>query len=417
MSDFRMPSLGADMDSATLVKWLVKPGDAVKRGDVIAVVETAKGAIEVEIFETGEIESLLVDVDSEVEVGATLARIRSADAPTGPRGASAETQTPAASPAVPSAVADETEGDAVHDIAEPAVSETATDGSRILASPLARVRAKALQTDLAGVSGTGPGGAILARDLPSGKPAQGAPAAKARSGFDPQAMRQAIASAMSRSKREIPHYYLQTRIDMANAMAWLADYNRQQEPANRLILSALMLRATAMALQAFPEFNGYWEDNALRPSDAIHLGMAINLRSLGLITPALRNLEQASLNGVMRQLQDVTFRARQGGLRSSEIGTATITVTALGDRGVDAVFGVIFPPQVAILGFGRLRSEPVAVGDALTVHPVMQASLSADHRASDGHRGALFLDRIAQLLAQPASLAEPPTDQGAPHDN
>lgn len=417
MSDFLMPSLGADMDSATLVEWLVKPGDSVKRGDVIAVVETAKGAIEIEVFESGDVDALLVEVDTEIDVGTPLARIRSAES-------SAESPAPAppaptqAPPVVEEAVTKApVTAEALepcHNIAPPPF----TDGQRRYASPLARAKARAQQLDLGVIHGTGPQGAVLARDLPS---SGASPPVTARStsklGFDTDAMRKAIASAMTRSKREIPHYYLQSRLDMTAATLWLADYNAAQEPANRLILSALLLRATVLALQEFPEFNGFWQDETFHPSRDIHLGMAINIRSMGLMTPALRNLEQASLPEVMLKLQDVTKRARSGGLRSSEVGTATLTVTALGERGVDSVFGVIFPPQVAILGFGRLHREPVAVGDAIAVHSVMQATLAADHRVSDGHRGALFLDRIGQYLCDPALLAESPkADKGAHHD-
>lgn len=420
MSDFLMPSLGADMDSATLVEWLVKPGDTVKRGDVIAVVETAKGAIEIEVFESGEVDALLTEVDTEIEVGTPLARIRGTQEraepdiaapsrPTTPATEKRSSPTPTEEKA--EAETEDSVAELLPDIAPPF---PATSGERLRVSPLARARASQQQVDLADIQGSGPGGAILARDLPAGdQPSAPTARKETRLGFDPEAMRKAIASAMARSKREIPHYYLQTGFDMTAATAWLAEYNRNQEPAQRLILSALLLRATVLSLQAFPEFNGFWKGEHFQPSNEIHLGMAINIRSLGLMTPALRNLEQASLAEVMLKLQDVTKRARSGGLRSSEVGTATLTVTALGERGVDSVFGVIFPPQVAILGFGRLHQAPVAVGDALAVRPVIQATLAADHRVSDGHRGALFLDRIGQLLNEPARLAaSSTTEQG-----
>lgn len=417
MSDFLMPSLGADMDSATLVEWLVKPGDSVKRGDVIAVVETAKGAIEIEVFESGEVDALLTEVDTEVEVGTPLARIRRAQESTDAASTSAPTAAQTATSPVSTEALAATEPLAAepqppHDIAPPSPVPSpiqTTKGERLRASPLARARASQQHLSLTDIKGSGPEGAIVARDLPTeDQPTAPTTRAAGKLGFDPEAMRKAIASAMSRSKREIPHYYLQTRIDMAAANAWLSDFNREQEPAQRLILSALLLRATVLALQAYPEFNGFWQNDTYQPSADIHLGMAINIRSLGLITPALRNLEQASLAQIMLKLQDVTRRARSGGLRSSEIGTATVTVTALGERGVDTVFGVIFPPQVAILGFGRLHPEPVAIGDALAVRPIIQATLAADHRVSDGHRGGLFLDRIGQLLNDPAQLAESP---------
>ncbi|MCH8532408.1 MAG: 2-oxo acid dehydrogenase subunit E2 [Saccharospirillum sp.] len=416
MSDFLMPSLGADMDSATLVEWLVKPGDSVKRGDVIAVVETAKGAIEIEVFESGVVDALLIEVETEIDVGTPLARIRGAQQSAEPPVSSPPMEAPSVASPVEAKAATEPEETEADQLIAPHPSPSS--GERLRASPLARARSSQQQLDLEQMKGSGPAGAILARDLPADNQASEAVSRKAgKLGFDPGAMRKAIASAMARSKREIPHYYLQNRFDMSAAVTWLAEYNAGQEPAQRLILSALLLRATVLALQSYPEFNGFWQDEAFQPSTDIHLGMAINIRSLGLITPALRNLEQASLAEVMLKLQDVTKRARNGGLRSSEVGTATLTVTALGERGVDSVFGVIFPPQVAILGFGRMHREPVAVGDALAVRPIIQATLAADHRVSDGHRGALFLDRIGQLLNEPAKLAESSSiDKGAHHD-
>ncbi|HET8707005.1 MAG TPA: biotin/lipoyl-containing protein, partial [Pseudomonadales bacterium] len=221
MSEFRMPSLGADMDAATLIQWLVKPGDAVKKGDVILVVETNKGAIEVEVFQSGVIEKLLVAEQTKVPVGTPLALIRG----------EAETQpiTPAISTPVSPAVA----------AARPAPIRTpdnaVANAARQYASPAARKQAARQQIRLAEIKGSGPSGAVVLKDVAQ-KPTASA-TEKAKPGFNADAMRQAIAAAMARSKREIPHYYLATQVDMSSAQTWLENYNAERPPEERLLLS------------------------------------------------------------------------------------------------------------------------------------------------------------------------------------
>jgi len=406
MSDFLMPSLGADMDEATLVEWDVNPGDTIKKGDVIAVVETAKGAIEVEVFEEGVVEELLVPVDTVVPVGQPIARLSgvgtnaSQAAPPKPepvpeqrKPMAVEPEAPVESPPTPS-------------------TEPAQIWERILATPLARRRARETGTPLEQVRGSGPKGAILAGDLATRPDVSRAHLERpVRTGFDPAEMRKAIAAAMARSKREIPHYYLAESIDMKSANDWLTDYNATRPPEQRLLMSVLVFRAAALSALEFPEMNGFYRDEVFEPSEAVNPGIAINLRGIGLITPALLDADQGSLADLMTRLQDLTRRARRGGLRSSEMTNATLTITALGERGVESVYGVIYPPQVAILGFGKVTPKPWAVGDALAVRPVMQATLAADHRVSDGHRGGLFLARIADLLQHPDQLDRSQTVQ------
>jgi len=217
-------------------------------------------------------------------------------------------------------------------------------------------------------------------------------------------MRQAIAAAMAKSKREIPHYYLSTMVDMGPAVEWLAGRNRDRPPAERVLLAALELKAVALALRDFPDFNAWWVDGRLVPQPGVHIGVAISLRAGGLVTPAIHDADGRSLDDLMRALNDLVERSRGGALRSSELTDGTITVTSLGDRGVDAVFGVIYPPQVAIVGFGRIAARPLVVDGQVAARPAVTVSLSADHRASDGHRGALFLARVEQLLQEPGGL-------------
>jgi pyruvate dehydrogenase E2 component (dihydrolipoamide acetyltransferase) len=397
MSEFRMPSLGADMEFGTLVDWRVKPGDAVKRGDVVALVETEKGVIEVEIFETGVIDSLIVQPGQKVPVGATLALVRS-------DGKTAEVQpAPAAAPSEAKA--------AVEELRPATVAPPTELPGRARVSPLARKRAQQLGVELSAVTGTGEAGSITASDVEKAAaiktaaepPAPAAPTVAAK-GLDLQAMRRVIAAAMARSKREIPHYYLASTIDMSKCLNWLAAENAKRTVTRRLLYSALLIRAVALAAREVPEVNGFWIDGAFKPADGVHVGVAISLRQGGLINPAIHDVDKKSLDELMESMLDLVNRARSGHLRSSELSDGTITVTNLGEQGVASVFGVIYPSQVALVGFGKITERPFASGGLVGARPMIEATLSGDHRVSDGHRGGRFLLAVDRLLQAPEKL-------------
>jgi pyruvate dehydrogenase E2 component (dihydrolipoamide acetyltransferase) len=273
-------------------------------------------------------------------------------------------------------------------------------------SPAARKLAAERGIALAGIAGTGPGGAVISADVErsaaGGARAEAAPAK--RHGLDLAEMRKAIAAAMARSKREIPHYYLGHAIDMSAALDWLAAVNAKREPPERLLLAALLLKAVALALEQFPEFNGFYTDGAFRPSESIHLGTAIAIRGGGLVAPAIRDADEKTLDELMAALRDLVARTRAGRLRGSELFDPTITVSSLGERGVESLYGAIYPPQVAIVGFGTPTAQPRAVDGHVEVRTVTTVTLAADHRASDGHRGALLLLEIERLLQHPEAL-------------
>lgn len=384
MSVFRMPSLGADMEAGTLVEWLVAPGDEVRRGAVVAVVETQKGAIEIEIFEDGRIAELLVSPGTTVPVGTPLAAVAAAGEP--PSAAALPASTAAAAPAGPPRAE-----------SPPGAGDTAPfpmpAGGRVPASPAARRLAAAGGIDLAAIRGTGPGGAVLSTDV-----------AAARAGGGLAEMRRAIAAAMARSKREIPHYYLEHDVDMTAALDWLERSNAERAPPQRRLAAVLLVKAAARAAARYPEINGHFVDGAHRPSAAVHAGFAVALRGGGLVAPALRDADSASLDVLMAALRDMVARARRGRLRGSELSDPTITVSSLGGRGVARLFGVIYPPQVALVGFGRVETRPAVVGDAVRPRRRLSVTLAADHRVSDGHRGALFLGEIEALLQRPEDL-------------
>jgi pyruvate dehydrogenase E2 component (dihydrolipoamide acetyltransferase) len=373
LEEFRMPSLGADMAAGRLLQWLKAPGDQVKRGDIIAEVDTDKGVIEIEVFTEGTVSKLLVREGERVPVGTVLALIA------GPGAGAAQ------------------EGTA------PTQEGKAPEERRpIRASPVAKRFAAEQGIDLADVTGTGPDGAVTLADLEALTPRVSPPpsADQEASGR----MRRAIAAAMARSKREIPHYYLETTIDLGPAAGWLSDRNRDVPPADRLLLGVVQLKAVALALREFPDLNAWWVEDRAVPKDGIHVGMAVALRGGGLVAPAIGNTDRLSLGDLMRAVRSLVDRARSGKLRSSELSDATITVTSLGERGVDAVLGVIYPPQVALVGFGRPAQRPWVVGGQVVPRPVVTATLSGDHRVSDGHRGALFLARVEEMLQEPRKL-------------
>jgi pyruvate dehydrogenase E2 component (dihydrolipoamide acetyltransferase) len=219
-----------------------------------------------------------------------------------------------------------------------------------------------------------------------------------------KAMRDAIGALMARSKREIPHYHLAQDIDMSTALQWIEARNADRPAESRIVAAAVLLKAAAVAVAEVPEMNGFWVDGAFQRADAVHLGVAVSLRGGGLVAPALHDAQSKPVDQLMSELKDLVRRARRGSLRASEMSDPTLTVTNLGDQGVDLVHGVIYPPQVALVGFGRIRPRPWAAGEMLGVHPVVTATLAADHRASDGHRGGLYLARIDALLQEPDLL-------------
>ncbi len=278
--------------------------------------------------------------------------------------------------------------------------------------------------DLAEVGGTGPGSSVTSDDVeafaaaraavqasagPGAEvpvpPAEATAPAAPLSGADRRAaLRRAVAASMARSKREIPHYYLASDLDVTDAVRWLEERNAALPITERVLPAAMLLKATALALRDTPELNGFFEEGAFRPGDGIHLGVAIAIKGGGLVAPAIRDADHLSIGDLMANLRDLVARARSGGLRATEMSDPTVTVTSLGDQGVDTVLPVIYPPQVAIVGFGRIRDRPWAVGGAVVVRQIVTATLAADHRVSDGHRGAVFLSGLDRALHAPEML-------------
>ncbi len=396
MIEFKLPSLGADMEEGKLVEWKIKPGDAVKRGQVIAIVDTSKAAVDIEIWQDGVVSELITQPGETVPVGTVMARID---------GTAPAVAVPAQPGAAPAAV-------------------------RRRVSPAARKHAQEKGVDLEKIVGTGPQGAVTVEDVEKAALVQRqaklekARAEAPRSSIETPKieektieaktaaasdraleMRKAIAAAMSRSKREIPHYYLSQPIPMQHALDWLSAENSQRPITGRLLPAVLQLKAVALTLADFSDLNGFYQNGGYHPSKQVHVGVAISLRQGGLVAPAIHDVAELPLDDLMKALADLVRRARAGSLRSSEMSDPTITVSNLGEGGVEAVFPIIYPPQVAIVGFGTLAPRPWVTPDGgLRAMPTVVASLGADHRVSDGHRGALFLAALGQRLQEPETL-------------
>jgi pyruvate dehydrogenase E2 component (dihydrolipoamide acetyltransferase) len=392
MSLYKMPSLGADMASGILAEWKVKEGDRVKKGDVIADIETSKGVIEDEVYEDGIVEKILAQPGTEYPVGTPLALIRIENE--SDEELRKELEAVLSSPSKKKSTGHEKPSK------EAAAAETkeekGTGERHVRATPLARKRARELGVDLA-LLASRVKGKISVRNVEAAAKESGAPE-KA------DGMRQAIATAMSRSNAEIPHYYLSTPINMTPALSWLQALNAKRSITERILPAALLIRAVVEALKEVPELNGFWKEGALQKSEEIHPGVAIALRKGGLITPALLDAHTMNLDETMQALRDLIARTRSGRLRSSEITRQTVTITNLGDLGVERVYGIIYPSQVALVGFGHIADSPWVEGDALAIRKVMQATVAGDHRATDGRTGALFLDRLDRILQKPEEL-------------
>lgn len=434
MGEFVMPSLGADMSEGTVIRWLVKPGDPVHKGDIVVEVETDKADMEVEIFEGGVIERLLVPEGERVAVGTPLATVATPEArhrPAAGPPAEAPPQVTAATPAsasprvTPTAkalamaagvdlarVAGSGVGGAitradVARLARESASARVEPGGRPPVSPRARRLAAAKGIDPSAVAGTGPGGSVTGDDIDA---AVGAPAAAAPPPVQPAVAtgtaqsRGPIAALMSRANREIPHYFLGVDIDLSRALEWLRAENRRRPVTERMLASALLLKAAALAAHEVPEMNGLFREDRFEPSEAVNLGVAISLRGGGLVAPAILDAANKPADVIMKELADLVDRARKGKLRASEMSAGTITVTNLSDQGVDFVYGVIYPPQVALVGFGRVQERAWAQDGMVGARPVVTATLAADHRVSDGHRGGIFLTRVERLLQEPEHL-------------
>ena len=407
--DYAMPSLGADMDEGSVIEWLVGVGDRVERGQVVARVETEKSDIDIEIWHPGIVEEIIVPPNRTVAVGTVLMRLRSDGdvdgdvEPSPPHPPAGEQdRDPGRPPSPVPSRSPSSEPDRTAPAPPP------SSGGVVRASPLARRLAAERGIALADVVGSGPGGAVRARDLPPAGTVSAAPGSDQPEPPDrpdrADRMRSMIASRMTRSNREIPHYRLERDVDLEPLLRYLAALNEDRPVAERIVPAAAFVRAVAAAAARHPELNGTWTDGAFRPGDGVNLSMAVSLRTGGLVTPTIPHADQLSLEEMMEQVRTLTTEARSGSLRSQWIrDDSTITVTNLGERGADLVHGLISPPEVALVGFGRVLERPWVVDGVVVPRPIVTVTLGADHRATDGAVGSRFLATLARTLEEPDS--------------
>jgi pyruvate dehydrogenase E2 component (dihydrolipoamide acetyltransferase) len=397
----RMPSFGADMEDAVFVQWHVQPGQAVARGEVVCVVETQKGAIDVEAWQAGTMARPVAERGQRIPVGGVLAVLAEPgeDWPAvaamplpGPVAAAATGALPEAGAPGPASGESGASDAAARAPAPVAAGARAPAGASpvMRVSPAARRRAQELGVGLDALAAAAGAAPVTLADVE-------------RAAAHPRApgMRAAVAAAMTRSKREIPHYYVGCEANVEPALRWLEAWNAQRPLPERVLFAALALRAVALALRQAPQLNGRFVDGRFEPSETVHLGVVTSLREGGVVVPTLHDADRMSLPELMAALRDALSRARAGRLRSSDLDGATVTVTQLGDLGTDTVYGVIYPPQVALVGLGRVALRPVVDNGAIVAARTVHLTLSADHRVSDGLEGARFLDRLSERLARP----------------
>ena len=426
MIEFLMPSLGADMEAGTLVEWRKKPGDRLGSGDIIAEVDTQKGLIEIEVFESGILENYLIEEGDKVPVGTPMATIKIEESEGLTAGKNLENE-PEIHPIQEKKEIEETKRSLPQKETLPGEGtekKPPETKPRIKASPLARSIAQANQMDLSLIMGTGEGGAItkadvekalsLKKESPQGKVEEHAPKPPEKPQVRPEsaagvkappqeAIRAAVGAAMSLSNREIPQYYLEKRIDMQAALIWLKATNDQRDISKRLLPAVLFIKAVAKAVDTNPALNAVWY-NGLQIKNEINIGFVVSLRAGGILVPAIKNADTKSLEEIMDALNDIIPRARALKLRSSELSDSTITITSLGENGADKVFGVIYPPQVAIIGFGSIVTEAVVHHGMMAIRPVVYVTLAGDHRATDGVTGSRFLETLNNNLQNPNAL-------------
>lgn len=363
--EITMPSLGADMSEAKLLHWRVQKGDTVKKGQIIADIETQKAAIEMESFREGVIMALHAQPNDVIPVGGLMATL----------------------------------------------NESSASSIPVKVSPAARHLATLKGIDLTLLKGTGPEGVIeladveaalgLAMAIPPSTLALEATKATPPAPVNSTSLinvRAAIAKAMTRSKKEIPHYYLKETASVDPLLSSLDKLNGELDPSEKILLPALLSKIIVDTLKEFPDLNAYYENDKIIRQREINLGVVISLKQSGVIVPALLNTENKNLREFNRALLDLIARARNGKLKNRELTEGTFTISNLGDLGSEEVFGIIFPPQVALLGIGRLQKKPAVINNEVTIAQQITLTLSGDHRATDGIMGSRFLNALRRKL-------------------
>ena len=420
-----MPKLGFDMAEGMLQEWLKKAGDAIAEGETLAIIETDKASVEVPAYRSGVLIKILVEAGTSVPIGTPIAVIGNA-------GEAADLaalgQTVAPTPPPPggdlrpaSVAVKEPELHAPAAVLESAGLPAEPEGGHLMASPVAVRMAGELSIDLKQVTGTGPGGRIIKRDIevylkerekaPERRPA--APPMPTPS-YEPTLedyraqpltpMRQAIARRMVESKQQAPHFYITMDVDFAAAMALRAQLNGLLPEDGKISVNDLVIKAVAIALRQFPNINASFAGNEIRVHTAINVGIAV-ARETGLLTVVIRDCDKKPLAQIANEARELAGRAREGRMKPDDMVGATFTISNLGMFDVDDFIAIIVPPQAAVLAVGAARRVPVVdASGQLAVGTRMKITISADHRVTDGAEAARFLQAVKAALEQPLRL-------------
>lgn len=394
------------MAEGTLVKWLKKTGDKIEMGDILAEIETDKATMEMEAFDEGILKEIFVQEGQAAKVGSKIALILGEG--------ESEEAAPAEKPADKKTVAPEAKSKA------PQSSSSAAEvsGNRIKASPLARKLASERGVKLEGVAGTGPGGRIVAVDVPeagapsSAKPAAAPVAVKLESTGGEErkvtlsGMRRVIAERLLASKTQIPHFYLSIEVDAAPLMRLRKEVNAANEAGGlpKITVNDFVLMATARAAAQNPKVNAAWAGDHIIEYGSVNLAVAVAVED-GLVTPVVRNAQKLSLRQISESVKEMAGRARNKKLKPEEFQGGTITVSNLGSYGIEQFYAIVNPPQAAILAVGAIVKKPVVNSrDEIVVGQRMSISLSGDHRVVDGAVGAEFMSSLRKLVENPALM-------------
>ena len=409
-TELQMPQMGYDMQEGTVVRWLISEGAEVKLGEAIAEIETDKAVVEFESTASGLLRKILVSEGSTVPVGQTIGIVGEE----GEELPEIATEEPAA-PEAPDAVA--VLPPPTH-VEEPLPAPA----GEVRASPVARRLAEERGIDLTQVTGTGPGGRITKNDvltLDASRPAAEAVPARPFEAKSPAAapsepvagelvplsrMRQQIARVTVRSKTEIPHFYVSAEVDVTEAMELRQRINQSLEDQGiRVSVNDLIIKACVGALKAYPRFNAYFAEDAIQMNEQINVGIAI-AEEEGLIVPAIMDCGGKSLADIARASKDLIERSKSGTLHPQEYTGGTFSISNLGMYDVSSFVAIIHPPQSAVLAVGAVRDTAVVSDGAVAIAKIMTATLSADHRVTDGAEGARFVLEVKRLLERPLSM-------------
>ncbi len=371
-----MPKLGQTMEEGKIERWLKKEGDRVEKGEILLEITTDKATLEVEAYGSGMLRKIIVPEGQTVPVTTVIGYI-----------AEEGEELPAATKEIPAQR--ETESPAQATVrTETRAQYTAKPEkeTKIKASPLAKKIAAEKGIDLSKVKGTGPGGRITKEDVLSSTPST-------EKSAELSPMRKAIAERMSKSKREIPHYYLITEVDMT-------EVSKKRENLSGISYTHIIIKAVAEALIEFPQLNASWQENGIKAFHNIDIGIAVALED-GIITPVLRNVDKKTLQEISSEVNRLAEKTKEKKLTIEEYSGATFTISNLGMFGIESFLPIINPPQACILGIGAIKEKCVAISGKVEIRPVMKIALSADHRVVDGITTAQFMKKLTDILENP----------------